>query len=288
MWKKPVRLQPGFLLLILLGALLAAAPACADKSDASAPVAAAGGPAKGDRSVPSSAERAMRVTVEMSVMAADVNGAIESIRAAVREQGGYVSSARTNGEPERQSGDLELKIPVARLGDFRAAVAGAGTVLQESETAEDVTEQRADLKARVRNAHAQEKRLLDLLSDRTGSLADVIAAEKSLAEVRETIERLEAQDAVLDGQIAFATVKVHVTPMQAPAPATVSGRIFAAGARGVALLGQLAVGTAVVFATIGPSVVVLALLAYALYRVARRLGARAARPSPAIPGANVR
>ena len=152
----------------------------------------------------------------------------------------------------------------------------------DTEKAEDVTEQRADLKARLRNARAQEKRLLDLLSDRTGSLADVIAAEKALAEVRDLVERLEAQDTVLESQIAFATTKIRIVPKVAPAPTSPGDKVLAAGSRGLELCGQFFVGVAVVAATIGPTALVLLALAVAIFYLWRAIARRRGwvRPQP--------
>ncbi len=134
---------------------------------------------------------------------------MQRLRTAVEEHGGYVSEARVHGGPHR-SASLEARVPRRRSRAFRAAVASVGEVVDDAEKAEDVAEQRADIGARLRNARAQEKRLLDLLSDRTGSLADVVAVEQ-LGSVRETIEQIEAQERLLEGQIAYATVKMSIT-----------------------------------------------------------------------------
>ncbi|WP_437655906.1 DUF4349 domain-containing protein [Sorangium sp. So ce1182] len=123
---------------------------------------------------PPLAPRAMRITVETTVVVGAFGPAMQRLRTAVEEHGGYVSEARLHGGSDR-SASLEARIPSARVGAFRAVVASVGEVVADAEKAEDVTEQRADIDARLRNARAQEKRLLDLLSDRTGSLADVVA-----------------------------------------------------------------------------------------------------------------
>lgn len=252
-------------LLIALALLTftAALPACGEKSEAPAREAAAAG-----SGIPS-ASRAMRVTGEMEVVVAEVDSTVEMLRQAVREAGGYVADAQTEGTSKQRSSRLELKVPVAELDTLRSTIAGAGTVTRQSEKAEDVTEQRADLKARVRNAHAEEKRILDLLAERTGTLADVMAAEKLLAEVRDKIERLEAQDSTLDTQIAFATLRLHLS--SAHTVESTGQRLVAAGASGVKVLGQTLVGIAVVVATIGPTVLTLAMIGYGLYRIRKAI-----------------
>ena len=44
-----------------------------------------------------------------------------------------------------------------------------------------------------------------------GAILRYRGVEKELSGVRETIERMEAQDRVLEGQIALATVKIHLS-----------------------------------------------------------------------------
>ncbi|MBL8742980.1 MAG: DUF4349 domain-containing protein, partial [Myxococcales bacterium] len=247
------------------------APASATAAGDRAPLASPGG--TGGAELPS-ASRAMRITSEMSVAVDDVDGAVSALRNAATDTGGYVSDAKVSGAGSFKIAALELKIPTDRLGSFRDTIAATGRIESESQKAEDVTEQRADLKARVRNAKAQEKRLLELLSDRTGSLADVIAAEKSLAEVRELVERLEAQDTTLDRQIAFATVKLSLGPNREVEAVGAGDRISGAFSRGITLAGQALVGAAVAIGTAGPTVAVFALFAYLMFRIVRAVHER--------------
>src|SRR6185436_4221729 len=96
----------------------------------------------------------------------------------------------------------------ADLGAVRAALGAGGTIARESVQTTDVTDALADLDARLRSAREEEKRLLKLLEERTGSLNDVLASERALAGVRERIEQLEAQQRVAQGRVDLATVDV--------------------------------------------------------------------------------
>jgi hypothetical protein len=272
-------------LIFLAGAL--GLHGCADRDatasgSAPAEVAAQAAPAVGGAQLPS-ASRAMRVTTDMSLAVDDVDGTVSTLRSAIADAGGYVSDAKISGAGTFKLAFLELKVPTDKLGSFRDTIAAAGTIESEVTKAEDVTEQRADLKARVRNAKAQEKRLLELLSDRTGNLADVIAAEKSLAEVREQVERLEAQDVTLDRQIAFATVKLKLSRERAIEPAGAGDRIGGAFSRGVTLAGQALVGTAIAVGVAGPTLLLLAALAYLMFRLVRAIHERTKTKSFALP-----
>lgn len=258
-----------------------------ESAAAPAPVQAAGLPLQAQASSPGAppvSQRAMRITVETTVLVDAFDPALQRLRTAVEEHGGYVSDARVHGGPHH-SASLEARIPSARVGAFRAVVASVGEVVSDAEKAEDVTEQRADIGARLRNARAQEKRLLDLLSDRTGSLADVIAVENQLATVRQTIEQIEAQERLLEGQIAYATVKLSITTRYETPAEGAGGRIARAARDGVDNAGEFLVNTAVVVATAGPTLLLLAALGavvyFALLAVLRRRAT--SRPRPPVP-----
>jgi len=86
-----------------------------------------------------------------------------------------------------------------------------GRVESESQSGEEVTEQYVDLEARLTNARNTELRLTDLLRQRTGKLSDVLAVEKSIDEVRGSIERMEAEKKNLGNRVDFATLTLRVT-----------------------------------------------------------------------------
>jgi hypothetical protein len=212
----------------------------------------------------------MRISMDVTIAAADVDETAAAIKAATLEVGGYVAEGAVSGAERRRTATLSLKVPARALGDLRQRLDGAGRLVSESERAEDVTDQRADLGARLKNARAEERRLLEIMAEKTGNLADVLTAEKSLAEVREKIERLEAQHGTLEKQVAFATVKVVVQSETelATTPMSKVGRSFE---QGLGAAGEIAVGMAVFVAAAAPSLLMFGLLGFIAYRAARLL-----------------
>ena len=99
-----------------------------------------------------------------------------------------------------------LHIPAAQLDAAMATLKAIGRVVDEAQSGEDVTEQVVDVTARLANTRNTEKRLTDLLQKRTGDLADVLAAEREIARVREEIERLVAQRQALGRRVTYATL----------------------------------------------------------------------------------
>ena len=67
-----------------------------------------------------------------------------------------------------------------------------------------------DLAARLSNARKTEERLTEILAQRTGKLADVLAVEEEISRVRETLERLEAELKSLQNRVSYATLQVEL------------------------------------------------------------------------------
>jgi hypothetical protein len=67
-----------------------------------------------------------------------------------------------------------------------------------------------DLRARVDAARASVKRLTELMS-KSGSVADLIAAESALSERQAQLESYEQQLKSLDEQVAMSSIRVQLT-----------------------------------------------------------------------------
>jgi hypothetical protein len=112
--------------------------------------------------------------------------------------------------------------------------------------------------------------MLALLADKTGSLADVVAVEKELARVRETIERFEAEERVLLGQIAMATVKVQLETSFVASEPGAGSRLSRAATDGGETAWAFLVGTGVFLLAAGPTLLILAGMAYGVFVAARQ------------------
>jgi hypothetical protein len=253
-------------------AFVALLPACArasspEPSGASHASQAATTPASPGSGVTApSADRAMRITIDTTVLVPHRDPAVVALRAFVQIVGGYVSEGTLSGADQGGSARFTVKVPVSKLGGFRDSVAGLGKVESDSEKAEDVTEARADLKARLHNARAQEQRLLDLLTNHTGNLGDVVLVEKELGSARETIERLEAEERTMEGQIAFATVNVTLDTVYVAVDPTTGDRLAEAAKDGISGGKTFVLGAGIVALSAGPTILIIAAGLYATYR----------------------
>lgn len=239
----------------------AAAPPAAGALAASAPVAGA---------LPK-AGLSLIVTVDMSLRVTDLPATTAKVRREVEAAGGYVGSSNARSGDE-EGATIDLRVPADRTAALRSTLRAMGDVTSESETVEDVTEQRADLGARLHNARTQEARLLEIMQQKTGSIPDVLEAERELSRVRETVERLEAEQRAMDGKVNLATIHLSMTTPSAAAwqtPGRSISRSWSAGVKGAQ---AMSVYGAMAVATVAPTLIpVLSalLLVVMLYRRSR-------------------
>ena len=104
-----------------------------------------------------------------------------------------------------------LRIPATQRDAAVAEIKKLGRVDSESQTGEEVTSEYLDLEARLANARNTERRLTDVLRQRTGKLADVLDVEKEISRVRGEIERMEVQKKDLTTRVDFLTLEVTLT-----------------------------------------------------------------------------
>lgn len=174
------------------------------------------------------------------------------------------------------SGLVTLRVPPDALGELRATLgrlASDGHAVREQIRRTDVTDALADLDARVRVARATETRLLALLDQRTGTLADVLAVERSLAEQRTLIEQLESEQRGAQGRVDLATVEVRLERAVVGGQASLSRQLAAATRDGLSAARAFSTGLVLAALRAGPSLAIVALLGLlgrAGWRLARR------------------
>ncbi|MEO1094476.1 MAG: DUF4349 domain-containing protein [Cyanobacteria bacterium J06638_28] len=151
----------------------------------------------------------------------DVDAAIANIADMLRQYQGdliELSDQDTSTQAPRQVW-VELRVPQNNLDNVLEELRALGTVQAQSITAEDVANQLVDLQARVRNLRKSEEALLEIM-ERSGAVADVLEVARELSNVRETIERTDAQFKNLQNQVAYATVSLTLVSDQVAAPIT--------------------------------------------------------------------
>ncbi|MEG4634321.1 DUF4349 domain-containing protein [Microcoleus sp. AR_TQ3_B6] len=161
---------------------------------------------------------------ELSVVVKSIDATTKSVTNIVEKQQGDILGFQNQKPPDssvRQTASVEIRVPQERLETTLEALAKLGTVENRSLTAQDVTEQLVDSEARLRNLRKSEEMVLKIM-ERSGSVGDVLKASQELSNIRESIERIDAQLKSLRNQVAYSTISLTleaaVSAQQTPEP----------------------------------------------------------------------
>jgi len=132
--------------------------------------------------------------------------AARRVDAITRGAGGRVEES-VDREEKRVT--MVLRVPAAALDAVLDSVARLGKVKDRQVSALDVTEQTADLQARLQNQVAVRDRLRQHLQ-RAAAVQDVIAVERELARVQTDIDLLEGQLRALRSNVAMSRVELDI------------------------------------------------------------------------------
>jgi len=151
-------------------------------------------------------------TAGITLITREFDKARSGLEIILKRHRGYVGELKVGGASGTgRSLTATLRVPVDQLDATLIEMKTLGRVEWESQNGEDVTSQYVDLEARLANARNTERRLTDLLKERTGKLSDVLAVENEHARVRGEIEQMEAERKTMSNQVSFATLNATIT-----------------------------------------------------------------------------
>jgi hypothetical protein len=147
-------------------------------------------------------------TGTMSLEVAKIDDALADASAKITALGGYVAGSSRRGDGDEQVASVTYRIPAAQWDAALVALRALGQkVLAEQTQTQDVTGDVIDLGARITNLQATEAALQGIMA-RATKIADVLAVQEQLTDVRGQIEQLQAEKKHLEEQAAFSTLSV--------------------------------------------------------------------------------
>ena len=150
-------------------------------------------------------------TVSLSIVAKNFEAARTSLDAILARHNGYAAGLNVATPPgATRTLQASLRIPAPQLAAAIAELKALGRVEAETQNGEEVTQQHADLLARLKNSRETEQRLQDVLRTRTGKVKDVLEVEEEIARVRGEIEQMEAEQQTLEHRVSFATIDLKL------------------------------------------------------------------------------
>lgn len=202
--------------------------------------------------------------LQLEVADGDLAGALRGGREIAEAAGGFVLSTSVDGT-DRRRGSFTIRVPAERFEETLSELEALGSVAGEDVRGEDVSQEFVDLEARLRNATAQEQ-VLFRLYDRSNTIADTIRVQRELEDVQLEIERLRGRLRFLEDRTDLSTISVSVTESGA---VTAEPGPFARAWDKARDTFVAVVSGAIVGAGFLAPLVVLALLAYLVFRLVR-------------------
>jgi Domain of unknown function (DUF4349)/Putative zinc-finger len=198
-------------------------------------------------------------TLSLSIVVKDFDKSRAFLDSALARHHGYAASLTANTEQaSARSLQASLRIPANELSAALAELKSLGQVENETQGGEEVTQQHADLVARLKNSRDTERRLQAILLQRTGKISDVLAVEEQIARVRGEIEQMEAEQKSLEHRVDFAAIDLRLAEeykaqLTAPSP-SLSIRLHNALVRGYRDTFETAVGIVLFLLEFGPTI----------------------------------
>jgi hypothetical protein len=151
-------------------------------------------------------------TVSLVVLVKNIEVSRAALDGILDQHRGYTAQLTINTpESGARSFQASLRVPAPDLAASLAALRSLGAVQSETQSGEEVSQQHADLAARLTNARETEQRLREILQQRTGKMEDVLEVEEKISETRGEIESMEAEQKALEHRVDFATIDVQLT-----------------------------------------------------------------------------
>jgi hypothetical protein len=200
-------------------------------------------------------------SVSLTIVTKDFASSRASLEAILAHHHGYSAQlTASTSENTPRSISASLRVPAAELAATLAELKSLGHVETESQSGEEVTQQHADLVARLKNSRQTEQRLQAILLQRTGKISDVLAVEEEISRVRGEIEEMEAEQKSLEHRVDFATVELHISEEYkarlnntSPSSSTRIHNSLVAGYKGAA---ETLLGFVLFFAESGPTLLI--------------------------------
>jgi hypothetical protein len=124
-----------------------------------------------------------------------------------------VSLSHSGAEAEHVTGKLELAVIAEKAREFGKRLSGAADEAKAEEVAstiqgEDLSKAIVDTEARLRSRIVLRDRLMDVLRTRRGSVAELVEAERGVAQVNQEIDQARSWLEEMKGRVAYSRVNI--------------------------------------------------------------------------------
>ena len=160
---------------------------------------------------------------DINMESTDFDASRDTLLAAVDDCGAWMEYSSLSGDAKDHDryAYYTVRVPVENYRTFLAAVGEAGSVLDLSETAENITSSYIDVESRLAALEAQRTRLNEL-ADQAETTADLLEIESQLSDVQYQLENYTRQLRNMDQQVSYSTVDIYLEEVATLTPTGVT------------------------------------------------------------------
>jgi len=182
--------------------------------------------------VPDSRTPLIAHTAELAVATKEFARSRLSLEEIVERHRGYAARLRMAGRRTGSVLSATLRIPSPELASTISELKSLGEVEQEEQAADEITQQRADLEARLNNAQGTLRRLQELLKKQTYPDGNVRELQRQIAAASGDVNRLEAERQASEHRVVFANVQFSLREEITSPQESFSAQLHGAAATG--------------------------------------------------------
>ena len=159
----------------------------------------------------------------LSIVVEEPGTTLDAISNLAVELGGFVVSSNlyrmeVEGGLEVPQANITIRVPVEKLDQALADIkSGAGQILNENISGQDVTQEYTDLASRLRNLENAEQQLT-VIMEQAYETEDVLSVYNRLVEVQEQIELIKGQMQYYEQSAALSAISVNIQANEAVQP----------------------------------------------------------------------
>jgi hypothetical protein len=140
-----------------------------------------------------------------------VSPTLRAVEKAASLEGGYIASSSSEEFGDTPSGEVTIRVPVARYEKLVDRIRGLDAqVRTATNSGKDVTAQFTDLESQLRTLNATRERFLVILSQ-TKTITEILTVQQRVDNVSGQIDRIEGQKKLLASQSDLSTLTVSVS-----------------------------------------------------------------------------
>ncbi len=171
----------------------------------------------------STQDRMVIKNASLSIVVEEPGATLDAISSLAADMGGFVVTSnlyriQVDGGLEVPQANITIRVPAEKLDQALAEIkSGAGQILNENISGQDVTQEYTDLESRLRNLENAEMQLTEIMEDAYAT-EDVLSVYNRLVEVQEQIELIKGQMQYYQQSAALSAISVNIQANEAVQP----------------------------------------------------------------------